>query len=147
MHVQIRSEAFNPYEEMGRYQAGLEARGAIGAAASFIGTLRDRNEGAVVSEMQLEHYPGMTERHLQAICSEAVSRWALIDCLVLHRCGLIHVGETIVLVATWAARRGEAMDACRFIIEDLKAKAPFWKKERLEGGERWVEKNTSGYSN
>ncbi|MBI2992640.1 MAG: molybdenum cofactor biosynthesis protein MoaE [Gammaproteobacteria bacterium] len=146
MQVQIRAEPFDPHAEMGRYQAGLQSRGAMGAAASFIGMLRDHNEGAAVREMQLEHYPGMTEKHLLDICSAAMSRWPLIDCLVLHRTGRIRIGETIVLVATWAAHRGDAMDACRFIIEDLKLRAPFWKKERLEGSERWVEKNTSGYS-
>ena len=147
MLVEIRPEPFDPFAEMGAYQSRLQPVGCSGAMASFIGTLRDSNEGVAVSEMQLEHYPGMTEKHLHAICSEAAAKWALQDCLVLHRSGQIHVGETIVLVATWAAHRGDALDACRFIIEDLKSKAPFWKKERLEGSERWVEKNTPGHSN
>ena len=147
MLVEIRPGPFDPFAEMSAYQTRLQPAGRIGAMASFIGTLRDNNEGAVVSEMQLEHYPGMTEKHLQAICSEAAVKWSLLDCLVLHRCGRIRIGDTIVLVAAWAAHRGDALDACRFLIEDLKSRAPFWKKEWLEGSERWVGTNTSGHSN
>ena len=147
MHVEIRPDPFDPFAEMSAYQARLQPCGRIGATASFMGMLRNSNEGAVVSEMTLEHYPGMTEKHLHAIGSEAMTRWALQDCLVLHRTGRVRIGETIVIIATWAAHRGDALDACRFIIEDLKSRAPFWKKERLEGSERWVETNTSGHSN
>lgn len=147
MQVAIRSVPFDPYQEISRCQAGLEQQGKYGATACFIGTLRDSNEGVTVREMTLEHYPGMTEKHLREICAEAAKRWTLLDCLVLHRAGEIRIGEAIVLVATWSAHRGDALDACRFIIEDLKSKAPFWKKEQLETGERWVEKNTGGYSN
>lgn len=147
MQVEIRLEPFDPFAEMSAHQVRLLPPGKIGAMASFIGTLRDNNEGAAVSEMKLEHYPGMTEKHLHAICSEAMVRWMLQDCLVLHRSGRIRIGESIVLVATWAAHRRDALAACQFIIEDLKSKAPFWKKELLEGSERWVESNTSGYSN
>lgn len=146
MHVELRDSPFDPWRETAGYQARLERAGSAGAAATFVGTMRDVNEGREVRSMTLEHYPGMTEQHLAAICSEAADRWRVIDGLVLHRVGDIRIGEAIVLVAVWSAHRGDAMDACRYIIEDLKSRAPFWKKEQLEEGERWVEKNTSGYS-
>lgn len=147
MRIEIRKEPFDPYAEIGRHESVLEQSGKYGATASFVGIMRDFNEGEAVSRMRLEHYPGMTERHLDEICAQAEKRWRLIDGLVLHRVGEIAIGEAIVVVAVWAAHRGDAMDACRFIIEDLKSRAPFWKKEELESGERWVEKNTEGYSN
>jgi len=144
--VEIRAVPFDPYRELGRHEAQRGERGRAGAAAVFIGTMRDFNDGAPVETMSLEHYPGMTEKHVETICAEAGTRWAVQDCLVLHRSGEIRVGEPIVLVAVWAAHRGDAMDACRFIIEDLKARAPFWKKERAGGSSRWVESNTAGYA-
>jgi len=94
--------------------------------------------------MTLEHYPGMTERHLETICAEATARWGLLDTLVIHRVGLVLPGDPIVLVAAWSAHRAEAFTACRHIMEDLKSRAPFWKKETTAQGERWVARNTSG---
>lgn len=144
--VEIRAHPFDPYRELSRHEEARGNRGDTGATAVFIGTMRDFNDGHTVEALALEHYPGMTERHVDAACAEAAKRWAVQDCLVLHRAGEIRVGEPIVLVAVWSAHRGDAMDACRFIIEDLKAHAPFWKKERTPDGGRWVEHNTSGYA-
>lgn len=146
MLVEIRPAPFEPYTEIRQYQERIGEKGKYGAAASFVGTMRDFNEGEEVREMALEYYPGMTETHVTGICEEAIGKWKILDCLVLHRVGNIKPGDAIVVIAVWAAHRGDAFDACRHIIEDLKSKAPFWKKETLVQGERWVEKNTSGYS-
>lgn len=142
MHVEIKKEPFNPYAEMERYQQKIEDIGKYGATASFVGTMRDFNEGQQVGGMLLEFYPGMTEKHLTMICETVFKRWDLIDILVMHRVGEIEIGEPIVLVCVWSAHRAAAFDACRFIMEDLKSKAPFWKQEAVAGGKRWVEKNT-----
>jgi molybdopterin synthase catalytic subunit len=144
MKIEIRSEAFNPWNEMQDYQTQMQKAGQFGAMSCFIGSMRDFNEGDKVTEMQLEHYPGMTEKHLTEICEQAKSKWELVDMLVIHRVGEINIGEPIVLVCVWSAHRAAAFDACRFIMEDLKSKAPFWKQETLEQGKRWVEKNTPG---
>lgn len=146
MYIRIKKEAFDPYAELKKYQESMQAQGSYGATASFVGTMRDFNEGNKIERMTLEHYPGMTEKHLQKICNTAHERWVLIDTLVIHRVGVIEIGEPIVLVSVWSAHRGDAFDACRFIMEDLKHTAPFWKKEKLQDGERWVEKNSDGYA-
>lgn len=146
MSVQLRSVGFDPYTELRSHQEALRQRGvSFGATASFVGTMRDFNEGDSVESMLLEHYPGMTERHLVEIVEEARGRWGFDDALVIHRTGEVVPGEPIVLVAVWSSHRGAAFDACRFVMEQLKSKAPFWKKETLAEGERWVERNTSGY--
>ena len=145
MPVRIVNGAFDPLAEVRDYQQASLRAGQFGANAVFIGTMRDFNDGDPVSGMQLEYYPGMTEKHLQRICDSAGQRWALLDCLVTHRVGTITPGEPIVVVSVWSAHRGDACDACRHIIEDLKQNAPFWKKEMLENGARWVEHNTDGY--
>lgn len=144
--IEIRNTPFDPWRELDAHERRRGATGDTGATAVFVGTMRDFNDGMPVESMMLEHYPGMTERHLEDICVEAARRWPVRDCLVLHRAGEIRIGEAIVLVAVWSAHRGEAMDACRFIIEDLKARAPFWKQERARGRVRWVEQNTPGYA-
>ena len=95
--------------------------------------------------MTLEHYPDMTEKHLNAIAREATEKWNLIDILLLHRIGKIEIGDDIVLVASWSAHRKEAFESCRVIMEDLKSSAPFWKKEETTEGGKWVEKNTDGF--
>ncbi len=110
----------------------------IGALASFVGLVRELNDGAGVSELTLEHYPGMTERALQAIVSEACQRWAIIDALVIHRVGRLLPTDQIVLVAVTGAHRGDAFAACQFIIDYLKTRAPFWKRELTPEGARWV---------
>jgi molybdopterin synthase catalytic subunit len=105
--------------------------------------MRDVNEGDRVRSMTLEHYSGMTEAYLEKISQEAAQRWPILDSLVVHRVGDLAPSDPIVLVAVWSAHRAAAFDACRFLIEELKSQAPFWKKETLKSGTaRWVEKNT-----
>lgn len=111
----------------------------IGAIASFIGLVRDLNDGAPVLAMTLEHYPGMTEKALEGIVAEARARWELMGVSVVHRVGELHPTDPIVLVAVASAHRGDAFQACEFIMDFLKTRAPFWKKEELPGGSRWVE--------
>ena len=149
--VTILDTAFNPWQVMQQYQEEMQRDGEYGACANFIGTMRDMNEGDQVSTMELEHYPGMTEKHLEKIIESARQQWQLLDSLVVHRVGVLLPNDPIVLVAVWSAHRKDAFEACRFIMEDLKSKAPFWKKEALISKNdqpqknRWVEKNTSGY--
>jgi len=115
----------------------------VGAVASFIGVVRDLNEGDRVAEMTLEHYPGMTEKALEKIVAEARSRWDIYDALVVHRVGILKPGDQIVLVVVTGAHRGEAFEACEFLMDYLKTRAPFWKKERTPDGARWVEARES----
>ncbi len=114
-------------------------RPQIGAIASFVGLVREVNEGTGVIEMTLEHYPGMTEKALQATVRQAAQRWAIIDAVVIHRVGRLLPTDQIVLVAVAGVHRGEAFAACQFIIDDLKTRAPFWKREVTPSGARWVE--------
>lgn len=145
MQISIATEPFDPWEELTRYQNDAANQiGGFGATTVFVGTMRDYNEDENVVEMTLEHYPGMTERHLWSICDAACRQWDLIAGLLIHRVGVVRPGDPIVLVAVWSGHRKQAYEANRFIMEDLKSKAPFWKKERLSTGERWVEKNTPG---
>lgn len=115
----------------------------VGGVVTFLGTVRDMNEGAAVSAMELEHYPGMTEQALQTIVDQASARWPLFGALVIHRVGPLLPMEQIVLVACSAAHRGEAFAACEFIIDYLKTEAPFWKKEQTPDGARWVDARVS----
>ena len=115
----------------------------IGAVASFLGLVRDLNDGASVSAMTLEHYPGMTEKALEAIVAEAKQRWNIYDALVIHRVGPLKPCDQIVLVAVSSAHRGEAFAACEFIMDYLKTRAPFWKKEDTPDGGRWVDARDS----
>ncbi len=115
----------------------------VGAVVSFVGTVRDMNEGASVDEMELEHYPGMTEQSIEAILAKACQRWPLFAARVVHRVGPLKPLEQIVLVACTAAHRGEAFAACEFIIDYLKTEAPFWKKEQTPEGARWVDARTT----
>ena len=146
MHVEIRSQAFDPWRECADYQRAHLPVGGQGAASVFVGTMRDFNEGDAVVGMTLEHYPGMTERELERLLAQAGERWDLVDGLILHRVGELRPDEPIVLVAVWSAHRKDAFEACRWLMEELKSNVPFWKKERLaDGTERWVERNTPGY--
>jgi molybdopterin synthase catalytic subunit len=111
----------------------------IGAVVSFVGTVRDMNDGDQVAELELEHYPGMTERALDDIVEQARARWPLYGALVIHRIGQMQPLDQIVLVAASAAHRGEAFAACEFIMDYLKTEAPFWKKEQTPAGARWVD--------
>ena len=143
MTVEVRATAFDPWIEVGRYQNTLLARhGKYGATASFVGTLRDHNQGDAVREMTLEHYPGMTKKFMQRICDEAAQRWDILDTLIIHRCGRLQINDPIVLVAVWSAHRAAAFAACQYLIDELKHRAPLWKQESLETGTRWVEQNT-----
>ena len=136
MPVRVQNEDFDIGVELSALRAGNPA---IGAVASFIGIARDRNDGAAVATLVLEHYPGMTERALEAICARARLRWELIDILVIHRVGALRPTDQIVLVAVAGAHRGEAFAACEFVMDYLKTEAPFWKREDTSTGQRWVD--------
>ena len=112
---------------------------AVGAVASFIGTVRDRNDGLGVSAMELEHYPGMTERAIESMIDEAMRRFAIRRARVIHRIGLLQPLDQIVLVAVTSAHRRDAFEACEFLMDYLKTQAPFWKKEQTPSGARWVD--------
>ncbi|MDZ7748125.1 MAG: molybdenum cofactor biosynthesis protein MoaE [Halofilum sp. (in: g-proteobacteria)] len=144
MAVELYERGFDPWAELQVYQQTRLEPGHFGATASFVGTMRDFNEGAAVERLFLEHYPGMTERELERIVAAEVEGHGLLDALVVHRVGAIEPGEPIVLVATWSAHRAAAFDACRAIMEALKSRAPFWKNEATGAGARWVERNTPG---
>ncbi len=145
MPVYIKESLFDPFAEVQQHQLQLEedlGRGQYGASTIFIGSMRDFNEARQVSSMALEHYPGMTESALEAICKEAKDQWPILDTLIVHRVGDIQPNDSIVLVAVWSAHRAAAYDANRYIMEALKSRAPFWKKESTVSGHQWVEKNT-----
>ncbi len=147
MAIRISSEPFDPLDEIRAHQDRIgEGMRRIGATAMFVGSMRDFNEGEQIDAMSLEHYPGMTEKHLEKIAEEAVSRWNLEDILIVHRVGELAPGDPIVLVAAWSAHRAHAFEAARSIMEDLKSSAPFWKKEKAASGDRWVANNTPGRS-
>ena len=144
MSVYIEAQPFDPAARLTQFEAGQPV-GSFGATASFVGTMRDFNEGDAVTCMTLEHYPGMTEKQLEAVISDAREQWDILDALIVHRVGDIMPGQPIVLTAVSSAHRAAAFDACRFLMEALKSRATFWKKETLASGNtRWVEKNTPG---
>jgi molybdopterin synthase catalytic subunit len=134
--VSILDRPFDPEAELARLRRGNPG---VGALVSFVGLMRDVNEGDSVTRMYLEHYPGMTEKALAAIVDEARRRWELELVRIVHRVGELSPEEPIVLVAVASRHRGEAFRACEFVIDYLKTRAPFWKKERTAAGERWVE--------
>jgi molybdopterin synthase catalytic subunit len=135
LSVSLQSEPFDPAAEIDALRAGNPR---IGAIVTFLGLMRDLSEGERIESMTLEHYPGMTEKALEAIAAEAATRWTLEGVRVVHRVGELQPEEPIVLVAVASRHRGEAFRACELIIDYLKTRAPIWKKERLPGGERWV---------
>jgi len=134
--VRIQTADFDAGVEMAALRRG---NAAVGAVASFVGIVRDVNEGDRVSEMTLEHYPGMTEKSIEAIITEARGRWDVIDAVVVHRVGNLKPTDQIVLVVVASGHRGDAFAACEFIMDYLKTQAPFWKKERTREGTRWVD--------
>ena len=140
MTVRVQTADFDVAREIAALRAG-DAR--VGAVASFVGTVRDVNDAAAVSTMTLEHYPGMTEKALEAIVAEARARFDILDALVIHRVGTLQPTDQIVLVAVTSAHRGDAFDACRFVMDYLKTRAPFWKKEQTAEGARWVDARVS----
>ena len=140
MSVRVQTAPFDAQAEADALRAGdLD----VGAVVTFVGTVRDVNDGDKVGALTLEHYPGMTEKALEAIVDEARSRFDVRRILVIHRVGTLAPGDPIVLVAVTGAHRGEAFDACRFVMDYLKTRAPFWKKEQTAEGERWVEAKSS----
>jgi len=142
MSVELVNGPFDPWARLAAWQAA-HAGAHIGACAVFVGTMRDFNDGDSVRAMTLEHYPGMTERALDGIAHEAHVRWPVNELLIVHRVGSIEPGDAIVLTAAWSAHREAAFAACRYLIEELKHRAPFWKKEALtDGASRWVARNT-----
>jgi len=132
------NKPFNPWDEIQQYQSEHLQSGHYGATASFVGTMRDFNINESVSHMTLEHYPAMTQHFLDQLCLQCNKQFTLDDSLIIHRYGDIYPNEPIVLTAAWSAHREQAFDACRLLMEELKKRAPFWKKEVTENGERWV---------
>ena len=141
--VIILQDAFDPWQQMQLYQSQQDWQNAVGATAVFVGTMRDFNEGDTVSGMLIEHYPEMTGAYLEALVATSIEQYELLDCLIIHRTGNIQPADAIVLVACWSAHRAAAFDASRAVMEKLKSEAPFWKKETLLQGSRWVEKNVA----
>ena len=138
--IRVQPEPFDMAAEV----VALEGEG-VGAVVTFNGLVRNRSALGDVSAIELEHYPAMTVPALEAIAAEAQTRWPLLGLTVIHRIGHLMAGDPIVLVAVWSAHRKESFEACRHIMEELKSTVPFWKKERLVEGDRWVEKNRPGY--
>ncbi|MES2940288.1 MAG: molybdopterin synthase catalytic subunit MoaE [Pseudomonadota bacterium] len=136
MRVSIQAQDFDVSEEIAALRAGDSG---VGAVCSFIGTVRDRNDGDAVSAMELEHYPGMTEKAIEAMVDAALRRFDIRGVKVIHRIGVLQPKDQIVLVAVTSAHRGQSFQACEFLMDYLKTQAPFWKKERTPQGERWVD--------
>jgi len=140
MPVRIQTQDFDLSQEIKQLRAG-DAR--VGAIATFVGTVRDRNDGSDVAAMTLEHYPGMTEKSLEEIIEKAKARWDIFDVLIIHRVGPLNIEDQIVLTAVTSAHRGEAFAACEYVMDYLKTLAPFWKKEDTPEGARWVDARLS----
>ena len=140
MTVRVQTQDFDAGFELTQLRL---ARKDVGAVVSFVGQVRDFNDGDTVSQLSLEHYPGMTEKALAAIAAQAQSRWDIVDTLIIHRVGTLQPLDQIVLVAVSGAHRGEAFKACEFIMDTLKTEAPFWKKEVTASGERWLDAKES----
>lgn len=134
--VSIQNEDFDLQQEIAALRSG-DAR--VGAVCSFIGTVRDRNDGSAVASMELEHYPGMTEKAIEAMIDEARRRFDILGARVIHRVGLLQPQDQIMMVAVTSAHRGESFQACEFLMDYLKTQAPFWKKEQTPEGARWVD--------
>ena len=138
--VHIQTQDFDVAQVLASLRAGDKR---VGAVCSFVGTVRDRNEGSQVATLTLEHYPGMTEKAIEAMLAEARSRFDIYAATVIHRVGLLHPLDQIVLVAVTSAHRGQSFQACEFLMDYLKTQAPFWKKEVTPQGERWVDARVS----
>ncbi len=138
MPATLLNTVFNPWDEIQRFQKQHLQAGHYGATASFVGTMRDFNLDKSVSHMRLEHYPAMTQHFLDKLCETGKDKYELDECLIIHRYGDIYPDEPIVLTVAWSTHRAQAFDACRYLMEQLKKDAPFWKKEVTDDGERWV---------
>lgn len=141
MKIVIQKEPFEPYQAVSNYQKTLNKQ--HGGSVTFVGTMRDFNEDKPIDSLFLEHYPGMTEKKIEHICENASKKWEILDLIVIHRVGLILPSEAIVVIAVWSEHRSGAFNACRFIINELKTNAPFWKCEQLGDINKWVLKNTT----
>jgi molybdopterin synthase catalytic subunit len=137
--IRVQQEDFNPGEELERLRT--DSGGQAGAVVSFIGLVRDLNDGERIEEMTLEHYPGMTEKALASLEAQARERWNLTGVVIIHRVGPLRPNDRIVLTAAASPHRREAFQACEFLIDALKTSAPFWKKEITAAGARWVDTN------
>ncbi|SFD36782.1 molybdenum cofactor biosynthesis protein MoaE [Paracidovorax konjaci] len=138
--VSIQAQDFDVSTEL----AALRAQDArVGAVCCFVGTVRDRSDGDAVASMELEHYPGMTEKSIEAMVAEALRRFDIFAARVVHRVGLLAPQDQIVLVAVTSAHRGQSFQACEFLMDWLKTQAPFWKKEATPQGARWVDARVS----
>jgi molybdopterin synthase catalytic subunit len=137
--IRVQSEDFDPGLEL--EQLRVRCSGAAGAIVSFTGLVRDLNAGAAISQLTLEHYPGMTERVLTELAASAAAQWPLTGSLVIHRVGPLAPNDRIVFVAVASAHRQAAFQACEFLINELKCRAPFWKQEDTPEGKRWVDRN------
>ena len=140
MTVRVQTEDFDASQELTSMRLSGQS---VGAVVSFIGQVRDLNDGNEIQTLTLEHYPGMTEKALEAIENEAKARWNVLESRIIHRVGTLKPQDQIVLVAVSSAHRGDAFSACEFIMDFLKSQAPFWKKEATNQGERWVEAKLS----
>jgi molybdopterin synthase catalytic subunit len=138
--VLICTQDFNLSAEISTLRA---ADKRVGAVCSFVGTVRDRNDGLSVSSMELEHYPGMTEKSIETMIDEAMTRFDIFAVRVVHRVGLLEPLDQVVMVAVTSAHRGESFRACEFLMDYLKTQAPFWKKEQTPAGARWVDARVS----
>ena len=147
MKIIITEDIIDPWSLIKNYETEyLSTNSKFGATNIFIGTMRDINESLAIKEMFLEHYPGMTEKMLNATVNKAIKDYQLFDALVIHRVGSIHPDDTIVVVCVWSSHRKEAFESCRYIMEELKSNAPFWKQETLTNNKkRWVRHNSKGY--
>ncbi len=138
--VFIQTQDFNLATEIEALRSGDKR---VGAVCSFVGTVRDRNDGLTVSTLELEHYPGMTEKSIEAMIDEAMRRFDIYAARVIHRIGLMQPLDQIVMVAVTSAHRGQSFQACEFLMDYLKTQAPFWKKEQTPQGARWVDARVS----
>ena len=134
--VSIQTEDYDLSTELAALRAGNPA---VGAVCSFVGTVRDRNEGDAVASMELEHYPGMTEKSIETMIDAAHQRFDILGARVVHRVGLLQPLDQIMMVAVVSAHRGQSFQACEFLMDYLKTQAPFWKKEQTPEGARWVD--------
>lgn len=140
--VRVQTDDFDVSTELKRLQ---EYSSKTGAVVNFVGFVRDNHQAAAIQTLELEHYPGMTENAISNIVDRAAERWRLLGALVIHRVGPLQVGDQIVLVAISSQHRGDAFQACEFVMDYLKTEAPFWKKEITAEGERWVDARDSDY--
>ncbi|MCZ4371815.1 molybdopterin synthase catalytic subunit MoaE [Vibrio diazotrophicus] len=138
-YVSVQVDDFSVAQEYEALSSGTDA----GAVVTFIGKVRDMNLGDHVTGLHLEHYPGMTEKSLNEICDEAKSRWPLLQLRLIHRIGDLDIGDQVVFVGVSSAHRSASFEACEFVMDYLKTKAPFWKKERTTDGTRWIDSRDS----